>query len=185
MAVAVLAVALMLAARGGGLAQWHAQRTSAAVGLSIGIGDPLYELDPRDDRALAAYATDIVLGRVLRQTGAKGAPTSAPGQELPQSQFAVEVLDVLKGRAGGVVTVNQIGGLDSQAGGVMLLEGDELLRPGASELFLLVYVPERAWYQVVAGGYGHLPAGDASQREALLARFAGAIGDQAALDRAR
>ena len=184
MAVVVLAAAVVLAARGA-LTHWPALRAGVALGAGIGIGDPLYELDPRDDRALAAYATDIVLGRVLRQTGAEGAPTSAPGQELPQSQFAVEVLDVLKGRAGGVVTVNQIGGLDRQAGGVMLLEGDGILRPGASELFLLVYVPERAWYQIVAGGYGHLPAGDAAQREALRARFAPALGDPAALDWAR
>lgn len=184
MAVVVLAAALIVVTRGVP-AHWPALRAGVALGAGIGIGDPLYELDPRDDRALATYATDIVLGRVLRQTGAEGAPTSAPGQELPQLQFAVEVLDVLKGRAAGVVTVNQIGGLDRQAGGVMLLEGDVILRPRASELFVLVYVPERAWYQVVAGGYGHLPAGDASQREALWARFARAIEDSAALERAR
>ena len=87
------------------------------------MGHPIFALDPRDDRSLAAYATDIYIGRVLNQTGAVGAPTSAPGQELPQSQFAVEVLHVLKGQARGVVTVNQVGGLDPQAGQTMLLEG--------------------------------------------------------------
>ena len=54
----------------------------------------------------------------------------------------------------------------------MLLEGDALLRPGASELFLVVSVPERGWYQIVAAGYGHVPADDPAQRETLIDRFA-------------
>ncbi len=116
-----------------------------------GIGHPIYAFDPRDDRALTAYATDVFIGRVRGQTGAAAAPTSAPGQELPQSQFAVEVLQLLKGQAAGEVTVNQVGGLDPQANQIMLLEGDALLRPGARELFLVVSVPERGWYQIVAG----------------------------------
>jgi hypothetical protein len=136
-----------------------------------GIGHPIYELDPTDDRALAAYATDIFIGRVRNQTGAAGVPTSAPGQELPQTQFAVEVLQRIKGQAAGVVTVNQVGGLDQQARQLMLLEGDALLRPGASELFLVVSVPERGWYQIIAAGHGHLATDDPAQRKALIDRF--------------
>ena len=83
----------------------------------------------------------------------------------------MRVLHVLKGKARGVVTVNQVGGLDSQAEEIMLLEGDALLRPGARELFLVVSVPERGWYQIIAAGYGHLPADDPAQREALIDRF--------------
>ena len=176
LAIITLAIGLSLAAAGGVLLRWHwatAPNASARVAASnAGIGHPLYDLDPRDDRALAAYATDIFIGRVVGQTGAAGAPTSAPGQELPQSQFAVEVLQVVKGQAGGVITVNQVGGLDTQAGELMLLEGDALLRPGASELFLVVSVPERGWYQIVAAGHGHLPADDPARREALIDRFA-------------
>jgi hypothetical protein len=74
-----------------------------------------------------------------------------------------------------VVIVNQIGGLDTQAGAIMLLEGDTLLRPGAIELFLVVSIPERDWYQIGAAGYGHLPADDPTQREELIDRFAQAI----------
>jgi hypothetical protein len=174
--IVVLASGLSLGAVSGVLAGWHWWQALGGNTLEIvpdaGIGHPLYDLDPRDDRALADYATDIFIGRVLDQTGAVGAPTSAPRQELPQSQFAVEVLHVVKGQAGGVVTVNQVGGLDTQAGETMLLEGDALLRPGASELFLVVSVPERGWYQIVAAGHGHLPADDPAQREALIDRFA-------------
>jgi hypothetical protein len=174
--IVVLASGLSLGAVGGVLAGWHWWQApggnSHEVLADAGIGHPIYALDPRDDRALAAYATDIFIGRVLDQTGAVGAPTSAPGQELPQSQFAVEVLHVVKGQAGGVVTLNQVGGPDTQVGELMQLEGDALLRPGASELFLVVAVPERGWYQIVAAGHGHLPADDPSQREALIDRFA-------------
>ena len=176
--IALLAALVVLVTAGGAMTRWPAPRVGDAGDGAIELGYPLYEFDPRDDRALAAYATDIVLGRVLRQSGAAGAPTSAPGQELPQSQFAVEILHTLKGNAAGIVAVNQIGGLDRAAGGIMLLEGDRLLRPGASELFVLVYVPQRAWYQIVAGGYGHLPANDMPRREALMARFARVVDDR-------
>ena len=174
--IVVLASGLSLGAVGGVLAGWHWWQSPGGnthEGLAdAGIGHPTYELDPTDDRELADFATDIFIGRVLDQTGAVGAPTSAPGQAVPQSQFSVEVLHVVKGQADAVVTVNQIGGLDTHAGAIMLLEGDALLRPGASELFLVVSVPERGWYQIVAAGYGHLPADDPTQRETLIDRFA-------------
>src|SRR5215203_6713583 len=145
--IVILTAELSFGLTGGVMAGWHRQQApdgnTHKVVADAGIGHPVYELDPTDDRALADYATDIFIGRVLDQTGAVGAPTSAPGQELPQSQFAVEVLSLLKGHAAGVVTVNQVGGLDQQAHQIMLLEGDALLHPGASELFLVVSVPER------------------------------------------
>jgi hypothetical protein len=172
----ILAVGLSLGAVGGILPvpgrQDAAGGNANDVVSDAGLGHPIYALDPRDDGTLAAYATDIFVCRGLEQTGAAGAPTSAPGQELPQSQFAVEILHLLKGQAGGVVTVNQVGGLDPQAGQIMLLAGDSLLRPGVSELFLVASVPERGWYQIVAAGYGHFPADDPAQRETLIGRFA-------------
>ena len=55
----------------------------------------------------------------------------------------------------------------------MLLEGDALLRPGASELFLVVSVPERGWYQIVAAGHGHVLRGRSSRSaKTLIDRFA-------------
>ena len=177
--VIALAAGLSLGVVGAVVVGWqgqHAAGGNARDAVSdAGIGHPMFDLDPRDDRALADYATDIFIGRVLDQSGAVGAPTSAPGQELPQSQFAVEVLHVVKGQAAGVVTVNQVGGLDKQAAETMLLEGDALLHPGASALFLVVSIPERGWYQIVAAGYGHRPADDPAQRKALIDRFAQAI----------
>ena len=170
-----LAISLSLGAAGVVLARWPGERaaggTARDLTVETGLGHPIYALDPHDDRAMAFYATDIFLGRVLGQTGAIGAPTSAPGQEVPQSQFAVEVLHAVKGEAAGVVTVNQVGGLDAQAGRMMLLEGDTLLRAGRSELFLVAYVPGLEWFQIVAAGHGHRPADGVAEREALIDRF--------------
>ena len=181
----ILAVALSLAAVGSGLVRWQGARAPGVNALDrtedVGIGHPIYALDPRDDRAMAAYATDIFIGEVLGQTGNTGAPTSAPGQEVPQSQFAVEVLHAVKGEVEGVVTINQVSGLDAQAKRKMLLEGDALLRPGESALFLVVHVPEMEWYQIVAGGHGHLSADDGFKRAALVDRFTRAA-DVAGMD---
>jgi hypothetical protein len=173
--ILAFAVGLSLGATGVVMARWHGEHAAGVnagdVVTESGIGHPIYELDPRDDQAMAAYATDIFIGQVLGQTGDAGAPTSAPGHEMPQSQFAVEVLHTVKGEAVGVVTINQVGGLDAQSGRMMLLEGDTLLRSGRRELFLVVHIPEMEWYQIAAAGHGHLPADDVAEREALIARF--------------
>jgi hypothetical protein len=144
---------------------------------AVGMAHPFYGFDPSDDQTLVAYATDIFVGRVLGQAGAVGAPTSAPGQEMPQTQYTVEVLETIKGAAAGVVTVNQIGGIDASAGRPLMLAGDTPLRPATSELFLTVAVPERGWHQIAAGGYGHLAADDVARRVALVARFSQAAGE--------
>ena len=171
----IFAVSLSLAAVGGVLVRWQGAHTAGVNTLDpiedVGIGHPIYALDPRDDRVMAAYATDIFIGEVLGQTGNTGAPTSAPGQEMPQSQFAVDVLQAVKGELEGVVTINQVGGLDAQAKRMMLLEGDALLRPGESSLFLVVHVPEMEWYQIVAAGHGHLPTDDPLDQATLVDRF--------------
>jgi hypothetical protein len=176
--LAVLLTGLLLLAAG---AAWgHSQRTQIAANAGdVGIAHPVYAIDPGDDRALAAYASDIFVGKVLAQTGNAGAPTSAPGQEVPQTQFAVAVLRAIKGRAAGVVTVNQVGGIDRLAQRLMVLEGDALLRPGTSELFLVSAVPERGWYQIVAAGHGHRPVAAAAERDAPLARVLRALGEPA------
>jgi hypothetical protein len=172
--ILMLAAGLSLAGMGEVLARWHAGQGEES---SVAIAHADYAFDPSDDRALAAYATDVFVGRVLKQVSATGAPTSAPGQEMPQTQYAVEVVETIKGDAAGVVTVNQVGGVDAQSQQPMALAGDAPLAPGSSDLFLVVHVPERGWYQIAAGGYGHLAADDPAQRETLVARFGLALAE--------
>jgi hypothetical protein len=171
----IFAVSLSLAAVGGVLVRWQGAHTAGVNTLDpiedVGIGHPIYALDPRDDRVMAAYATDIFIGRVLGQTGNTGAPTSAPGQEVPQSQFAVEVLQAVKGEVEGVVTINQVCGLDAQAKRMMLLEGDALLRPDRARA---VSGRSRSRNGVVSDRrrrHGHLPVDDPFEQAALVDRF--------------
>ena len=175
----VVSVALLVGA--GAMGGWSVAPASDAafssLDAAVASAHPLYSLDPSDDRELAAYASDIFVGRVVGPSGAVGAPTTAPGQELPQTQYAVAVVATLKGDAAGVVTVNQVGGVDAQSGQPLLLAGDAPLQPGASELFLTVDVPERGWHQIVAGGSGHLAARDPAQRAALVARFGNVLAE--------
>jgi hypothetical protein len=184
----------MLAAGSAALAAWRAtDATTGAVPLpdeAVTIGHPVYSFNPKDDQALAAFATDIFLGRVIAQTGTVGAPTSAPGQELPMTQFSVAVLRVVKGRTSGTVTANQVGGLDhnvlvTRADGrrtketrLFLLDGDALLVPGEVALFVSVHVPQSGWYQVVAGSESHPGAVNRAAQDALVERFARAARGQ-------
>ena len=98
--IVVVVTGMSLAGMGEVLARRHAD---PGIEAPAAIAHAHYAFDPEDDRALAAYATDIFVGRVLGQVGAVGAPTSAPGQELPQTQYTVEVLETIKGAAAGVV----------------------------------------------------------------------------------
>ncbi len=178
-AIFIVGVAAALLGSGGVLGRWHLAPWAApgrfASGEAVAIAHPTYSLDPSDETELAAYATDIFVGRVLGKSGAIGAPTSAPGQVMPQTQYAVEVVETIKGDAAGVVTVNQVGGVDAQSGQPLVLAGDAPLRPGTSEVFLTVGVSEWGWHQIVAAGYGHRAADDPAQREALVARFRQAV----------
>ena len=178
--VLLVSASALLVGAGGATGGWPA---GSRIGSGFSAADdavvaqPMYSLDPNDDREMAAYATDIFVGRVLATSGAVGAPTTAPGADLPQTQYAVEVVQTSKGDAAGVVTVNQVGGIDAQSGQVFLLAGDAPVQPGASELFLTVDVPERGWHQIVAGGFGHLAADDPAQLAALVARFDNALAE--------
>jgi hypothetical protein len=139
-------------------------------------GDVIYPFDPRDDRLLAGFATDILVGRVTAVAGTIGAPTSAPGQTVPQTQFVVRVLHLVKGTASGTVTVNQVGGVDDLTNRLFLLEGDPLLTTGTTALFVTTFVPDLGWHQIVAPSYADIRIGSPQQRTRLVERFARAAG---------
>jgi hypothetical protein len=95
---------------------------------------------------------------------------------VPQGQFAVEVLHVIKGSVTGTITVNQIGGFDATIGKTVLLDGDPPLKVGETALFVTQYVPKQNWYQTVAAKHGHLIAPGKATRDALTSRFERAVG---------
>src|SRR3712207_1408551 len=69
-----------------------------------------YAFEPTDERQLVGFATNVFVGRVAGKVGAEGAPLSGPGdQVMPRTQFAVAVLENIKGDLTGKVTVSQTG----------------------------------------------------------------------------
>ena len=127
--------------------------------------------DGAETRKLVGFATHVFVGRVVRTQGTDSLPDTAPGgPETPVTRFAVEVGENIKGRAGGTVTVNQMGGHDSE-GTLMLFEGDPLLVPGQKYLFVTRRVRAGGTYQLVAPGYDSVRIENAQGRIAVVRRF--------------
>jgi hypothetical protein len=129
----------------------------------------LYTFDVQDKRKLVGFASHVFVGRVGKEVGTEGLPTSKPGYSAPQTQFAVEVLDTIKGRLAGTVTVNQRGGY--RDGVLVLMEHDPLLVPGQTYLFVTRLNPDKGWYTISAPGLADIPLTDAAQRAAVVAEF--------------
>ena len=151
------------------------------------IGHAHAVTDLSDDRKLAGFAQDIVIGRVLEEVG----QTEEYG--WPETQFKVRVLDVLKGELEGVITVNQQGGIWEQDGSTYRIEGDpDLLEPGRAYLFATRTFSEEDWHTVMPG-YGDIKIeaddlGDdgkllkSEQAEELRVRFKDAIENEIPYD---
>jgi hypothetical protein len=73
----------------------------------------------------------VFVGKVIAQTGTTTDP-------YLRTQFSVEVLENIKGNLAGTVTVNQKGGYEHFEGKdyLILIEGDKLLEPDESYLFV-------------------------------------------------
>jgi hypothetical protein len=99
-----------------------------------------YGFDVSDKRQLAGYSEDVFLGRVVE----------AVGSEDSHTQYSVEVLEPIKGRLEGTVTVSQLGYVD----GVETHEAEDqpLLVPG--QQYVLVTNPDidrEGWHTLIAG----------------------------------
>lgn len=153
-----------------------------------------YAFDVDDDRKLVGTADHVFIGRVLRKVGDEGQPTSDSEMDLEQTQFAVEVLENIKGNLSGIATVNQDGGYaeyrankDYPEYGVrkgdrvrelILVDGDPLLKPGREYLLVTTFSSQRDWLQIGAPGFGDLPILDESHHLELVERFTRATRDQ-------
>lgn len=129
----------------------------------------LNTFDVSDKRRLVGFASNVFVGRVGEQVGTEGVPTSKPGYTAPQTQFSVEVLDNIKGLVAGKVTVNQHGGY--RDGVLVVMEGDHLLVPGQTYLFVTRLNAEHGWYTIVAPAVADVQITDAAHLATVVAEF--------------
>lgn len=124
--------------------------------------------DLRDDRKLAGLADDIFVGEVVARAGETTG--EGPNEALPETQFTVEVRRAIKGSLSGQVVVNQQGGFRSPNDKV-LMEGDALVEPGKTYLFVTRTYTEKGWHTLVPV-HGNVLVRDAAHRQDLERRFA-------------
>jgi hypothetical protein len=121
-----------------------------------------------DDSDLVGFSDNVFVGRVEKRVGTTGVK---PGRPMGSTQFSVTVLENVKGRVGGVVTVSQEGAYDPERGCTMLMEDDPLLEPGDEIMFFTRHDEGRGWHQIVSAGYGDRRIESERQREELVRRF--------------
>ena len=128
-----------------------------------------------DDTDLVGFADDVFVGRVEERVGSSG---PSPARPFGSTRFRVEVLENVKGRVSGIVTVSQEGVRHPKRGCLMLAEDDPLLEPGQEVLFFTRRDEKRGWHQIVTPGYGDVRIEDEQHREELVRRFERARKDQ-------
>jgi hypothetical protein len=144
----------------------------------------LYSYDFFDERRVAGYSRDVFVGRVVGVVGHEPLKTSIPkDNEGPQTQYAIEVTEVLKGSLspGESLTVNQLGGRDEESGKTIVVEGvrgdahatDALLKPGGEYLLATVPNPELDWHTITAQPTGDVPLDE--DRRGILAEWRAAV----------
>ena len=106
------------------------------------IVHPAWVIDRSDDRQLAGAAHNIFFGQVVEQVGRE------EYQGTPETQFSVEVLEVLKGDVSGTITVNQEGGTYAD-GATYQVAGDNFLEAGTSYFFATRESSSKGWHTVV------------------------------------
>ncbi len=143
--------------------------------------------DLSDDRKLVGFSQNVFIGKVIEKLG----QTEERG--WPETQFRVDVLDILKGTVSGGITVNQQGGVRTSDGSAYRREGDpNLLEPGKTYMFATRFLREENWHTLMPG-YGNLEiqvSEDATTTEILASqhtrqlreRFTDAVANQIPFD---
>src|SRR4051812_39981775 len=121
------------------------------------FSDPQDIVDFNKDNLLMGATHNVFVGKVIAQVGIK---TRGAG---PETQFAVSVVNNIKGSLAGTVKVDQFGGyengvlyvMDSDSEGVPNStetqgHGDQLLVPGETYLFAARYNAIENWYTIVS-----------------------------------
>ena len=138
-------------------------------------------LDSQDERQVVGGSTDVFFGVVVERTGYEVSPPVGPqGLRDPQTQYAVEVTQTVKGAATGTVTVNQLGGYgeDGRLDFPRVPGGDRFLDAEREYLLATQYVEEKDWYQIVVPGAASIEVESGAHREELERRYEEAYANQ-------
>lgn len=131
--------------------------------------EPVTAFDPADTRRLVGFGSNVFVGRVVQKVSNVGLPTSNPESVIPRTQFAVEVLESIKGKVSGQLIVNQMVGNDGT--GLEIAENDALLEPGQRYLFVTKLDKQTGWYHIVASGYANVRIKDTKHGNELTEKF--------------
>lgn len=144
---------------------WFTQTNDHEGGNGIIYNQASFAIDVTDDNKLVGAAHNVFVGKVIDQTGTKTDRSS------PQTQFSVEILENIKGNLTGIVTVNQGGGYENIGGQnyLILTEGDKLIEPGKTYLFV-TRVSDGGWH-TFAPAYGDLLITDQTDYQNKIERF--------------
>lgn len=135
-----------------------------------------YGFEAEDKQKLMGFAENVFTGKVIEQVGTEAMTDPEPASEdpgIPQTQFAVQPLDNIKGDLTEPVTVNQQGGNIKQNGDKkkVLIEGDPLLEPGEEYLFVTRYEEDEDWHTIAAQPFGDIKVEDKEKREEVKEKF--------------
>lgn len=116
-----------------------------------GPGHPslIYPANPADNNILLGASHNVFIGKVLAQTGNKETEIG------PRTQYQVQVVSNIKGELGDTVTVDMLGGYDTNGKPVFIEDGsaageNPLFQPGSTYLFATRYNVQEDWYTVIA-----------------------------------
>ena len=171
-------------------------KNAVAAGPELGPRPDVVELaygyDIDDERFVVALSDNVFAGRVERVSGDEPAPTTIPGEDRPQTQYAVRVLAVVKSsgadplREGESAYVNREGGVGPETHRRQVIEAhycgeratDRPLAAGEEYLFSTYYEPRRELHTLVAQPTGARLIGSREGRGAIVAAYRVALDRQ-------
>jgi hypothetical protein len=125
--------------------------------------------DTSDPRKLVGFSDNVFIGKVVEQVGTKAL------NDIPETQYKVEVLDNIKGDLNGMVKVNQQGGYHWNK--IVLFEGDKLLKEGQIYLFATRYLERENWHTLVPVD-GDVPISNEEEKSELIIKYSKAYKEE-------
>ena len=168
------------------------ERNGGATGPGPDVVALAYGYDIDDERFVVALSDNVFAGRVERVSGEEPAPTTIPGEDRLQTQYAVRVLVAVKSsgadplREGERAYVNREGGVGPETRRRQVIEAhycgeratDRPLAAGEEYLFSTYYEPRRKLHTLVAQPTGARLIGSREGRGAIVAAYREALDRQ-------